>query len=260
MKGLIKICLLSICIIGFIRAQAQTELTFYTTKGNIKVQLTDALTPITVDSFIVRVKQKFYDGVIFHRVISGFVVQGGDPTGTGSGVPPYHTPDEIDTPTLKNVQGSIAMANNGPGTGTDGCQFYFNLVNNNFLDGKYTVFGMTTSGFSVVQTIGHVPTNSSDKPITNVYMDSVRVTKRLAIPTINNNIAVNIYPNPGKGLFNIELPTLTQLQILNATGQPVYSTSNIGKATIDLRDQPAGVYIVRITNESGTALGKLVLQ
>jgi cyclophilin family peptidyl-prolyl cis-trans isomerase len=259
MKNLIKVFVLALCLISFNKAGAQTELTFYTTKGIIKVQLTDALTPITVDSFIARVKKKFYDGLTFHRVIDGFVVQGGDPLGNGTGDPGYATPDEPDTPTLKNVQGSIAMANKG--AGTNGCQFYFNLVNNASLNGIYTVFGMVTSGFSNVQTIGHVPVDANNKPLTPVYMDSVRITKRLAVPILENNIAMRISPNPCNGVCNINLPAIvTNVDVVNIEGRTVYHAEATGTLEINLRDQPKGLYIVHVTNEHGTFETKLVVQ
>lgn len=261
MKNLLKICLLAICIIGCSNAFAQTQLTFYTTKGNVNVLLTDALTPRTVDSFLARVRKKFYDGLTFHRVVVNFVVQGGDPLGDGTGTPGYYTPAQIDTPTLKNNQGTIAMASQGPGTNTDGCQFYFNLVNNSNLDGKYTVFGTVTSGFSYVQTIGHVAVDANNKPITPVYMDSVRITYKTAVPLVINNINLSVYPNPGKGLFTITLPELdSKLQVLNTNGQVVYATTANGKLTLDLRNQPTGVYTIRIINQQGTANTKLILQ
>lgn len=261
MKRLLQICLLLICLVGFGKLYAQTEITFYTTKGNIKVMLTDTLTPVTVDSFKARVRKKFYDGLIFHRVIDGFVIQGGDPLGTGFGTPGYSTPDEPDTPTLKNVPGSIAMANSGPGT--NGCQFYFNLVNNTHLDGIYTVFGMVTTGFSVVQTIGHVPVDANKKPITPVYIDSVRITQSAAaVNTIANTVkAPAIYPNPCRGTFTISLPVITtNLDILNTAGQIVYHTTANGKLNVDLHNQPAGVYVVRINNATGTAETKFIIQ
>ncbi len=259
MKNLIKIFVLAIYLISFNRAGAQTEVTFYTTKGSFKVALTDTLTPVTVDSFKARVSQKFYDGLIFHRVIDGFVVQGGDPLGTGFGGPGYTLPDEFSSP-LKNIQGTIAMANTGmPHSG--GSQFYFNLVNNSSLDGKYTVFGQVTTNFTVVQTIGHVPVDANNKPLTNVYMDSIRITKRLAVPNLENNIAIHISPNPCNGICSIDLPAVaTKVDIVNIEGKAVYHTEAMGIIKIDLQDQPKGLYIVHIINEKGAFETKLVVQ
>ena len=189
-------------LLCFSLGQAQTEVTFYTTKGNFVVEIYDNIVPITGGNFLTLVNQKFYDGVIFHRVIDNFMIQGGDPTGTGSGGPGYTIQDEFDS-SLSNVQKTISMANAGPNTG--GSQFFINLVNNTYLDfdkppttSKHPVFGMTIENFSVVQDIGKVPTNASDRPLTPVVMDSIRVGNytvgiQNAANPINN---MRLYPNP----------------------------------------------------------------
>ncbi len=259
MKKLIKTCLLFICVIGFTKTQAQTEVTFYTTKGNFVVALTDSLTPRTVDSFLVRVTKKFYDGLLFHRVVHNFVIQGGDPLGNGAGGPGYYTPDEFD-PSLKNVTGSLAMANSGPNT--NGSQFYFNLVNNTSLNNHYTVFGMTTSGLSVIQAIGIVATDGNDKPLVDVLTDSIRITKfRTSVPNFTNTINVSVYPNPAKGIFNIDLPnTASKVSIIDISGQVVNTITGQGKIKIDLGNQPAGLYFVSVTNPQGAYKTKIILQ
>jgi peptidylprolyl isomerase len=134
--------------------------------GNIIVAL-DPDMPITAGNFESLVKSGFYDGVIFHRVIDGFMIQGGDPTGTGRGDPGYTIPDEF-TSTNKNNRGTIAMANAGPNTGSS--QFFINLVNNNYLDTKHPVFGTVIEGMDVVDAIGKVPTSGGNegRPLQNV--------------------------------------------------------------------------------------------
>ena len=228
--------------------------------GTFKTVLTDALTPITVDSFISRVAHKFYDGLIFHRVIAGFVVQGGDPLGTGYGGPGYTTPDEL-VPSLKNVAGSLAMANSSPNT--DGSQFYINLVNNPSLNNIYTVFGTTTYNFSVVQNIGLVPVDANDKPLTPVVMDSVRITHlhTAAVNSIGNGVVAAMYPNPCRGIINIDLPDLaTKVEIINMPGRTVFRAEARGTFTVDLRDQETGLYLVRLSNTNGATEIKLVIQ
>jgi peptidyl-prolyl cis-trans isomerase A (cyclophilin A) len=260
MKRLLQMGLLVLCVGGFFRAGAQTEITYYTNMGNFKAMLTDTLTPRTVDSFKARVIHKFYDGLIFHRVIDNFMIQGGDPLGTGYGGPGYSTPDEIDTPTLKNLPAALAMANSGPNT--NGSQFYINLVNNAYLNGSYTVFGMVTTGFSVVQSIGHVATNSSNRPLTNVVMDSVMITKwPAAVNNLSKELAVTMAPNPCAGLFTIGLPeVVTTVHVINVSGQVVYQTLAKGSVTVDLRNQPAGIYIVSGYNNNGSFEQRLVVQ
>ena len=155
-------------------AKAQTGITIYTNYGTINLALYDTLVPNTVSNFVNLVNQKFYDGVIFHRVIDNFMIQGGD----GNPSPPAIL-DEFDV-SLSNIQGTISMANSGPNTGT--CQFFINLVNNTYLDynkapltSKHPVFGTTINGFDIVENIGDVQTNGDNAPLIPVVMDSVRV-------------------------------------------------------------------------------------
>ena len=152
--------------------------TLHTTKGDITIEFNPTDAPNTVANFIKLAGSKFYDGVKFHRVIKGFMDQAGDPLTKddsqkalwGTGGPGYTFNDEI-TPNEKNNLGTIAMANSGPNT--NGSQFFINAANNNFLDGKYTVFGKVTAGMDVVQAINTTPTDSSDRPLTPVVIDSV---------------------------------------------------------------------------------------
>jgi len=131
-----------------------------TTMGNITIRLYPDM-PITAGNFEKLVRQGFYRNTTFHRVIDGFMIQGGDPTGTGRGGPGYTIQDEFTT-LNRNNRGTIAMANAGPNTG--GSQFFINLVNNNFLDAKHPVFGEVIGGMDVVDAIGKVPTDANDRP------------------------------------------------------------------------------------------------
>jgi peptidylprolyl isomerase len=134
-----------------------------TNMGNITIAL-DPSMPVTTGNFETLVKKGFYDGVIFHRVIDGFMIQGGDPTGTGRGGPGYTIRDEFTT-NNRNDRGTIAMANAGPNTGSS--QFFINLVNNNNLDKKHPVFGKVVGGMDVVDSIAKVPT-AANRPLQNV--------------------------------------------------------------------------------------------
>ncbi|MCK9591208.1 MAG: peptidylprolyl isomerase [Methanoregula sp.] len=135
-----------------------------TNMGNITIALDSAM-PITAGNFETLVRKGYYDGVIFHRVINGFMLQGGDPTGTGRGGPGYVIKDEF-TNTNRNNRGTISMANAGPNTG--GSQFFINLVDNNFLDSKHPVFGKVVEGMDVVDKIGKTKTGANDRPVQNV--------------------------------------------------------------------------------------------
>lgn len=137
-----------------------------TTEGNIVIELYDDM-PITAGNFEKLVRDGFYDGVIFHRVINGFMIQGGDPTGSGMGGPGHKIKDEFThAGGNKNARGTISMANAGPNTG--GSQFFINLADNNFLDSKHPAFGHVVEGMDVVDKIAQVETDSSDKPLKEV--------------------------------------------------------------------------------------------
>ncbi len=142
----------------------QPKVMLETSMGNIELQL-DPRATITTNNFLNLTKSGFYNGVIFHRVIEGFMIQAGDPTGTGSGGSGKEIPDEF-VPDLSNVRGAIAMANRGPNTGSS--QFFINLVDNTYLDGNYPVFGRVISGMDVVDKIGAVQTGAGDRPLQNV--------------------------------------------------------------------------------------------
>src|SRR5690606_19783266 len=137
-----------------------------TSMGNITIQLYSDM-PITTGNFLSLVEKGFYDGMIFHRIIDGFMIQGGDPEGTGMGGPGYTIEDEF-TDNNRNDRGTIAMANAGPNTG--GSQFFINLVDNNFLDDKHPAFGKVIEGMDVVDKIGKVETDSNDRPLEEVVI------------------------------------------------------------------------------------------
>jgi cyclophilin family peptidyl-prolyl cis-trans isomerase len=149
-----------------------TNATIQTNKGTIEVELFDEDAPKTVENFMKLARDGFYDGVIFHRVIPDFMIQGGDPTGTGSGGPGYKFEDEFND--NKVVRGALAMANAGPNT--NGSQFFIVTAEATpWLDGKHTVFGRVTSGMDVVDAIEAVETDARDKPLEDVRMESVSV-------------------------------------------------------------------------------------
>ncbi|AKA48858.1 peptidylprolyl isomerase [uncultured archaeon] len=143
-----------------------------TNSGDIEVELFEDTMPVTAGNFRKLVEKGFYNGVIFHRVIPGFVIQGGDPTGTGMGGPGYSIKDEF-TKNNKNDRGTLSMANAGPNTG--GSQFFINLANNNFLDDKHPVFGKVTRGLDVVDSIAKTQTDRNDKPKEKMFIKEARM-------------------------------------------------------------------------------------
>jgi len=158
--------------------QKNMQATFNTNKGEFTIELTPDLTPKTVANFVKLAQQGFYNDTKFHRVIEGFMNQGGDPlskddslkSSWGTGGPGYKFEDEI-TGENKNNIGTISMANSGPNT--NGSQFFINVANNNFLDAKHTVFGKVVSGLDVVMNINKVATDPSDKPLEAVVIKSI---------------------------------------------------------------------------------------
>ncbi|MDD1741272.1 MAG: peptidylprolyl isomerase, partial [Methanothrix sp.] len=130
-----------------------------TSMGEVTVQLYQDM-PVTAGNFQKLVEKGFYDGTIFHRIIDGFMIQGGDPTGTGRGGPGYAIKDEF-TRKNRNDRGTISMANAGPNTG--GSQFFINLVDNNFLDKAHPAFGKVVEGMEVVDAMGKVKTGQMDR-------------------------------------------------------------------------------------------------
>ena len=164
----------SAIIISKMASAKSTQVRLETNYGNITIELYDSKMPVTAGNFKALVSKGFYNNVIFHRVIDGFMIQGGDPTGTGMGGPGYEIKDEFTHSSIdQNNRGTIAMANAGPNTG--GSQFFINLVNNNFLDGKHPVFGKVIQGMDVVDKIAKVPTDGEDRPLTNVTIKKASV-------------------------------------------------------------------------------------
>ena len=147
-------------------APAGNTVRLETNMGNITIAL-DPTMPVTAGNFESLVKKGFYDGVIFRRVIDGFMLQGGCPDGNGMGDPGYKIKDEFG-PQNQNNRGTISMANAGPNTG--GSQFFINLVNNNFLDSNHPVFGKVVEGMDVVDKIGKVKTDAGGRPVQNVMI------------------------------------------------------------------------------------------
>jgi peptidylprolyl isomerase len=171
-SAIFLIALIVLIFIGVKMANTNTKVLLETTEGDIIIELSSKTMPLTAGNFQKLVEQGFYNGVIFHRVIPDFMIQGGDPTGTGMGGPGYKIKDEFAS-NNKNNRGTISMANAGPNTG--GSQFFINLVDNNFLDTKHPVFGKVIEGMEVVDKISEVPTNQNDRPLKDVKIISAKV-------------------------------------------------------------------------------------
>ncbi len=152
---------------------AERKIQFTTNKGVFVAQMFEEKAPQTTKNFIELTEKGFYDGLIFHRVIDGFMIQGGDPTGTGRGGPGYQIKDEFGEGLAHDSEGILSMANAGPNTG--GSQFFITLAPTPWLNGHHAIFGKIVKGMDVVREIGSVATNFQDRPVDPVVMEKVEV-------------------------------------------------------------------------------------
>ncbi len=149
---------------------------FETSMGTFKIELFEDKAPLTAKNFITLSEKNFYNGLKFHRVIDGFMIQGGDPNGNGTGGPGYAIPDEFHRDLKHAEAGILSMANAGPNTG--GSQFFITLKATPWLDGKHAVFGKVVEGLDIVQAIGKVKTGANDKPLTDVVIKKITIVKQ----------------------------------------------------------------------------------
>jgi cyclophilin family peptidyl-prolyl cis-trans isomerase len=146
---------------------------FNTNMGNFEIELYENKAPKTVNNFLKLVGDGFYNGIIFHRVIKGFMIQGGCPEGTGRGGPGYTIPDEFHPDLKHNFPGMLSMANAGPNTG--GSQFFITVAPTPWLDNHHSVFGKVIDGMDVVTNISKVQTDRSDRPLKEVVINSINI-------------------------------------------------------------------------------------
>lgn len=166
------------------------NIAFETNRGTFKVKLFPDKAPKTVENFLglaegtkewldpksgQKVKRRFYDGLVFHRIIKNFMLQGGDPLGNGTGGPGYRFEDEFHPDLKHNKPGILSMANAGPNT--NGSQFFITVVPTPWLDGKHTIFGEVTEGYNIVEEISKTRTGPMDRPIEPVIIQSIKVER-----------------------------------------------------------------------------------
>jgi peptidyl-prolyl cis-trans isomerase A (cyclophilin A) len=153
---------------------------FDTTEGKFKIELFADKAPRTVENFVgladgTKKGKPFYDGTIFHRVIPDFMIQGGDPEGSGRGGPGYRFADEFHPELRHSKPGILSMANAGPNT--NGSQFFITVAATPFLDNRHSVFGEVTEGYDVVEKISQAPRNAQDRPLKEVRINSVKIER-----------------------------------------------------------------------------------
>lgn len=154
-------------------SMANAVVTLTTSEGTIRAEIFEDMVPATAANFLKLVRSQFYDHGTFHRVIPGFMIQGGDPQGNGTGGPGYTIRDEFH-PSLKHSgPGILSMANAGPNTG--GSQFFITLAATPWLDGKHAIFGRVIDGQAVVEKIARAPRDRNDRPTTPIQVESIRV-------------------------------------------------------------------------------------
>jgi cyclophilin family peptidyl-prolyl cis-trans isomerase len=170
----------------YFMSDSTTVAVIKTNVGTIVIELFAEQTPKTVENFVGLSEKGYYNGVIFHRVIKNFMIQGGDPTGTGRGGASFwggKFEDEFVSDLKHDTPGILSMANAGPNT--NGSQFFITLVATPWLDGKHSVFGKVVNGMDVVNAIGEVKTVAGDKPVNEVVMEEVTIEKRAGTDTEN---------------------------------------------------------------------------
>jgi peptidyl-prolyl cis-trans isomerase A (cyclophilin A) len=158
----------------------ETFALFDTTEGKFKIKLFDDKAPKTVENFVsladgTKTGKPFYDGLVFHRVIPNFMIQGGCPQGTGTGGPGYKFADEFHPSLRHSKKGILSMANSGPNT--NGSQFFITVAETSWLDDKHTVFGEVVEGYDVVEKISKAPKKAGDRPSKDVTINSVTIER-----------------------------------------------------------------------------------
>jgi peptidyl-prolyl cis-trans isomerase A (cyclophilin A) len=174
MRLTFAVCILPILIMACTGGeQMNRHAIIETNHGTIDIELFEDKAPKTTANFISLAEKGFYDGIIFHRVIPNFMIQGGDPRGDGTGGPGYEIGDEFHPSLKHNVPGILSMANSGPNTG--GSQFFITVAATPWLDGKHAIFGKVVRGMDVVNKIVAVPTDGNDAPLEDVVMKKVTI-------------------------------------------------------------------------------------
>ncbi len=174
MALILAVVLVAGCVQGGDNMTKNRYAVFETSMGSFKAELYEDKAPVTTGNFIKLAESGFYDGVVFHRVIPDFMIQGGDPDGDGTGGPGYFIKDEFGPGLKHDSPGVLSMANAGPNTG--GSQFFITVAPTPWLDGKHAIFGKVVEGYDIVQAISEAAADASDMPLVPVVMEKVTIT------------------------------------------------------------------------------------
>ena len=214
--------------------------TLNTNQGSIVIDLLPNDAPKTVNNFVFLAREGYYDGVIFHRVIENFMIQGGDPTGTGGGGPGYSFEDELVPSLVFDRPGILAMANSGPNT--NGSQFFITTVPTPHLNQRHTIFGTVLEGQNVAVAISKVPTNQQDKPLDDVVIQGIEIEETTPTPTSTPIPTNTPTPTPEPTATNTPetTPTSTPMPTNTPTPEP---TKQEGEPEIKQYSQPPAMII-----------------
>lgn len=239
----LKKIIIAACVVQSASAELTEGLyaAFETSMGSFTCRLDAAEAPLTCANFVGLAEGSqywmssdgavksapFYDGLIFHRVIDGFMIQGGDPLGTGAGGPGYAFPDQISTNLTHHAGGVLSMANSGPDS--NGSQFFITLAPTTWLDGKHAVFGEVMDGMNVVSNIGAVAVDGNDRPLTNVVMDTIQI---LRVGSAAEAFDPADQPLPDVSPLHLSITnTLSGMEVVATTSSQceltVYATTNL---------------------------------
>jgi peptidyl-prolyl cis-trans isomerase A (cyclophilin A) len=241
--------------------------------GEFRVEVREDLMPITAGNFIDLVEKEFYDGVIFHRVVRGFVNQGGDPSGTGSGGPGYTIMDEYHPNMNHDSTGVMGMAKTSA-PNSAGSQFYFIIGAQKHLDRNYAVFGSCIRNLDVIKEINKVRVNVNDRPLENVVMDSVRIVQGTSsLDESEDEVLSEVFPNPFSTGVQINYKVKTagdvDVAIYNLQGTLIRTLKsgqspsgifnlNWDGSGVDGSYVPSGEYYLTFTTPSGVSSQKLI--
>ncbi len=204
-----KLTTLLFAVFFSISLYSQTQIDFFTNRGEFRVEVREDLMPITAGNFISLVDTGFYDGLIFHRVVRGFVIQGGDPLGTGFGGPGYTIDDEYHPSMNHDSAGVISMAKTSA-PNSAGSQFFFTLDATPHLDGGYAAFGSCIQGLDVIMSIGNVLVDDDDRPAFDVVMDSLRIVREVTgVRHPEMSVRNEVFPNPFRDVTQIRYEVKT---------------------------------------------------